>query len=104
MAIEQNVTNYREINFAEFGSFLNAKGIDQKCPCCGDVSAIHVKGDGQFVSPLAFNIVSITSDGKSLEADSSLLAASISCQNCGYLRTFTYSAILKWLDAQQQQN
>lgn len=104
MTVEKLVTNYREITANEFGNFLNSKGIDPKCPCCGDLSAINVKGTGEMVSPLALTIVSFTSDGKSIDADSSLIAASISCQNCGYIRTFTYSAILKWLDAQQQQD
>lgn len=101
MTIERVITNYREITSAEFGSFLTAKGISPKCPSCGDISAINVKGEGELVSPLAYTIVSILPDGKSLDADSSVIAASISCQNCGYMRTFNYSAILKWLDAQQ---
>lgn len=98
MNSQDNRHKARRVSVQEFGEYLNAKGIRQECPECGQGnSAINILNND--VGVVNYPLAKVDADGSLEDARPfSMPVLSISCENCGYTRTFTLPTVMRWLD------
>lgn len=93
-------SNENEVSISDLRAFLTAKGASWTCPVCSTLkwsAAIETNSDHHVPSLLGIHKTS----GELIGADVVQLTLLI-CDNCGYIRTFSRSAILRWKSEQSE--
>ena len=98
MSVQRSKIPLREIKAQEFAEFLVAKNVGHECPICNGQSGINVRDDPDLVALAGYPVLAAAEDGTAeIVHGQSMVVATISCGNCGYMRTFVTDTILDWL-------
>lgn len=91
----------RDISTDEFSYFLDENNVTSTCPSCGfEESAVSVAPENaQNVALTRWDHAVIDQDAKKIGSvpSRSIVAASLICQRCGYMRFFAAIRVLQWL-------
>lgn len=104
MTEEKNDQYYmRELSREEVVEFFKEHNVSSACPSCQhDVSAIHTRLNGPVAG---FGTPSITIDTEkftgALDDGKFSMFMVAECENCGYLRQFSYLRIMRWANARR---
>jgi hypothetical protein len=98
MSVKKSRIPLREIKAQEFAEFLVAKSVGHECPICKGQYGMNVRDDPDLVALAGYPILAAAKDGTAeIVHGQTMVVATISCGNCGYMRTFVTDTILEWL-------
>ena len=82
----------------EVGRFFSEKGVTPLCPACSHQKVLLHVSDNDNVAIISSTLQKIDEKDNTLHmTPRANLDIHLECENCGYLRAFSYLKILNWI-------